>query len=163
MIDRKRAWGRGGMLAVIMLTAVLAAGCKGEQGQTSQTPAQTSASSATSAPAQTPAGTETAGQELVNPMEEVDDVLAFEAIGVHLVLPEGAADTSYFIINQEVADARFTLDGISYTYRASDTAEDFAGIFERFSDDIITQTYDYGDESMEIRIKTTDSGGRLAS
>lgn len=44
-----------------------------------------------------------------------------------MVLPEGAEDTSFFIINQEVADARFSLDGVPYTYRASDTAEDFAG------------------------------------
>mgnify|MGYP000650616173 CR=1 FL=1 len=39
----------------------------------------------------------------------------------------------------------------------------FAGIFERFKDEAIAQNYDYGETSLEVLIKTTDSGGRLAS
>lgn len=156
----KRLFGRKGILLAVALTALLAAGCRGGQKE----PAKASEAE-TSAPAETDttAETETGSQELPNPMTEVKDVLAFEAIGVHMVLPEGAEDASFFIINQEVADAQFTLDGVAYTYRASDTAEDFAGIFERFKDETITQNYDYGDTSLEVLIKTTDSGGRLAS
>ena len=155
----KRRLGRKGILLAVALTALLAAGCGGkkEPGKTSE--------AETSAPAETGTRAEsgTATQELPNPMAEVKDVLAFEAIGVHMVLPEGAEDTSFFIINQEVADAQFTLDGVAYTYRASDTAEDFAGIFERFKDEAIAQNYDYGETSLEVLIKTTDSGGRLTS
>ena len=156
----KRLLGRKGILLTIALTALLAAGCGGGQKE----PVKTSEAE-TSAPAETgtTAETGTEPQELPNPMVEVKDVLAFETIGVHMVLPEGAEDTSFFIINQEVADAQFTLDGVAYTYRASDTAEDFAGIFERFKDEAITQNYDYGETSLEVLIKTTDSGGRLAS
>ena len=121
----KRLLGRKGILLTIALTALLAAGCGGGQKE----PVKTSEAE-TSAPAETgtTAETGTEPQELPNPMVEVKDVLAFETIGVHMVLPEGAEDTSFFIINQEVADAQFTLDGVAYTYRASDTAEDFAGI-----------------------------------
>ena len=156
----KRLLGRKGILLTIALTALLAAGCGGGQKEPVKTPeAETSAPAETGTTAET--GTEP--QELPNPMVEVKDVLAFETIGVHMVLPEGAEDTSFFIINQEVADAQFTLDGVAYTYRASDTAEDFAGIFERFKDEAITQNYDYGETSLEVLIKTTDSGGRLAS
>lgn len=156
----KRLLGRKGILLTIALTALLAAGCGGGQkGPVKTSEAETSAPAETGTTAET--GTEP--QELPNPMVEVKDVLAFEAIGVHMVLPERAEDTSFFIINQEVADAQFTLDGVAYTYRASDTAEDFAGIFERFKDEAITQNYDYGETSLEVLIKTTDSGGRLAS
>ena len=155
----KRRLGRKGILLAVALTALLAAGCGGKQEPVKTSEAETSAPAETG----TRAESGTATQELPNPMAEVKDVLAFEAIGVHMVLPEGAEDTSFFIINQEVADARFSLDGVAYTYRASDTAEDFAGIFERFKDEAISRNYDYGETSLEVLIKTTDSGGRLAS
>ena len=155
----KRFMGRKGILLAIALTALLAAGCGSKKEPVKTSEAETSAPAETG----TRAESGTATQELPNPMAEVKDVLAFEAIGVHMVLPEGAEDTSFFIINQEVADAQFTLDGVAYTYRASDTAEDFAGIFERFKDEAIAQNYDYGETSLEVLIKTTDSGGRLAS
>ena len=155
----KRRLGRKGILLAVALTALLAAGCGGKKEPVKTSEAETSAPAETG----TRAESGTATQELPNPMAEVKDVLAFEAIGVHMVLPEGAEDTSFFIINQEVADAQFSLDGVAYTYRASDTAEDFAGIFERFKDEAIAQNYDYGETSLEVLIKTTDSGGRLAS
>ena len=155
MIHSKRFKGRRCLGAAVMLSVLLAAGCKGGQEQ----PAPSTASE--TAPAVT--AETTAGDTIANPMEEVKDVLAFEAIGVHMVLPTEAVDAKYFIINKEVADAEFTVDGVSYTFRASDTAEDFAGIFERFRDGAITETYDYGGQTMEIQIKTTDSGGRLSS
>lgn len=155
----KRLLGRKGILLAVALTALLAAGCGGKKEPVKTSEAETSAPAETG----TRAESGTATRELPNPMAEVKDVLAFEAIGVHMVLPEGAEDTSFFIINQEVADAQFTLDGVAYTYRASDTAEDFAGIFERFKDEAIAQNYDYGETSLEVLIKTTDSGGRLAS
>lgn len=155
----KRLLGRRGILLAIALTALLAAGCGSKKEPVKTSEAETSAPAETETTAESGTGT----TEQPNPMVEVKDVLAFEAIGVHMVMPEGAEETSFFIINQEVADAQFTLDGVAYTYRASDTAEDFAGIFERFKDEAIAQNYDYGDTSLEVLIKTTDSGGRLAA
>lgn len=155
----KQISGRTKILLAITLTALLAAGCGGKKEPVKTSEAETSAPAQTGTTAES--GTE--AQELPNPMVEVKDVLAFETIGVHMVLPEKAENASFFIINQEVADAQFTLDGVAYTYRASDTAEDFAGIFERFKDEVISQNYDYGETSLEVLIKTTDSGGRLAA
>ena len=96
-------------------------------------------------------------------MKEADSVLDFESIGVHMVLPKEAAAPSYYIINGEVADVEFTCDQVQYTYRASDTARDFAGIFERFKDGIITETAGSGEEKTQILVRTTESGGHLAS
>ena len=109
----KRRLGRKGILLAVALTTLLAAGCGGKKEPVKTSEAETSAPAETG----TRAESGTATQELPNPMAEVKDVLAFEAIGVHMVLPEGAEDTSFFIINQEVADAQFTLDGVAYTYR----------------------------------------------
>lgn len=142
-------------------TAFLEAGCGGKEQPSQSTAAESSAPVETGSKAETETGTDSA--DMTNPMKEVDSVLDFETIGVHMVLPEGAEETSFFIISQEVADTRFSLDGVAYTYRASDTAEDFAGIFERFKDETISQIYDYGDKSINVEIKTTDSNGRLAS
>lgn len=101
-------------------------------------------------------------QEIPNPMEEVENELSFEKIGVHMVLPKEAEEPSCFIINNEVADVKFTWKDAVYSYRASDTAEDFAGIFERFSDDIIVVSCGSAEQETELQIKTTESGGRMA-
>ena len=61
-------------------------------------------------------------------------------------------------------EVHVTLDGVDYTWRASNTAEDFAGIFERFKEgEEIDTSYDADGESAKITIKTTESGGRLAA
>lgn len=100
---------------------------------------------------------------LPNPMEEVEDPQDFEKIGVHMIAPPDGTEFKYFIINGEVAEMQFTMDEAVYIWRASDTAEDFAGIFERFKEEIITEEYTDGTYSVQIEIKSTDSGSRLAS
>ncbi len=98
-----------------------------------------------------------------NPMREVDNVLAFESIGVHMETPDWGENLHYYIIHDEVADMRFTFKGVDYVLRGSNTADDFAGIFERFKEKAIAQTYDFPDGSAAAEIRTTESGGRLAS
>ena len=66
-------------------------------------------------------------------MVEVEDVLAFEAIGRPYGAAGGAEDTSFFIINQEVADAQFTLDGVAYTYQGLGYGR---GLLREFSSDL---------------------------
>ena len=130
-MDFYRKTGKWAVLLTAALTACMIGGCGGkEPAPSAATPAETSLKAEES----------TGNPGMPNPMEEVDDVLAFEKIGVHMVLPEEAVDPSYFIINGEVADIHFTFNDIGYTYRASDTAEDFAGIFERFKDGVINET-----------------------
>lgn len=87
--SNQKVYGQKGILLAIALTALLAAGCGSKK-----EPVKTSEAE-TSAPAETATEPEAGNQELPNPMVEVEDVLAFEAIGVHMVLPEGAEDTSF--------------------------------------------------------------------
>ena len=54
-------------------------------------------------------------------------------------------------------------NGVSYCYRASNTAEDFAGIFERFTDQELAVNWESGKIAGQAQVKTTESGGRLAS
>ena len=113
-MDFYRKTGKWAVLLTAALTACMIGGCGGkEPAPSAATPAETSAKAEES----------TGNPGMPNPMEEVDDVLAFEKIGVHMVLPEEAVDSSYFIINGEVADIHFTFNDIGYTYRVSDTAD----------------------------------------
>lgn len=161
---RRGFWGAsyGKRLAAAALAAVcVLGGCGGGKPDPGQT---TQASSESETESSAPLSSESAPEASApNPMEEVKDTLAFEAIGVHMILPGGAENPSYHIISGQVADAQFTVNGVPYTYRGSDTAEDFAGIFERFKDEAISQNFEYDGESVEAQIKTTESGGRLAS
>ena len=144
----QRTWA---LAAAVLLTAAAAVGCAGQTKET--TPAQTESTAALQT-------SEAAG--IPNPMEEAKDANAFEKLGIHMVVPEEATDVQYYTINGEVADIRFTMDEVNYTWRASNTAEDFAGIFERFKDNPSTLEYDYGTGKLEALVKTTESGGRLA-
>lgn len=116
--------GRKGILLAIALTALLAAGCGSKRSLLRRLEAETSA------PAETATEPEAGNQELPNPMVEVG-CPGLEAIGVHMVLPEGLRIPA-FHHQPGGGDAQFTLDGVAYTYRASDTAEDFA----EFSSDL---------------------------
>lgn len=102
--------------------------------------------------------------QIPNPMEEIQGAEDLAEIGVSMDAPEGAEDVQYFVISGVVAEISFTLDNNLYTYRGSATAEDFAGIFEEMEEEIITVpgTEELGIEG-DLLIKTTKSGGRLAS
>ena len=142
------------LAAAIALSTAALAGCSG--GGTVDATATAQASTSTEPETTTAAA-------LPNPMREVTDVLAFETLGVHMVAPAKGENVRFFIINDEVADMEFQLDGVSYTWRASNTAADFAGIFERFREGSdITVAYDAPDASSEAVIRTTESGGRLS-
>ena len=143
--------------AVLAAAAIMAAGCGQKQPQESaaQTEEETSASAAETSPA----------VQRPNPMTAVTDETAFESLGIYMALPEEAADPLCFILNGEVAEIQFSYNEIPCSYRASNTAEDFAGIFERFTDQILTVEYETleGGETAAAQIRTTQSGGRLAS
>jgi len=52
-------------------------------------------------------------------------------VGSRLEKPaeESVADEAFYVIGGDVADYRFTADGVSYTYRAAKTADDISGIW----------------------------------
>ena len=80
-----------------------------------------------------------------------------------MVVPADGENKHFSIISGEVAEITFDENGVSYCYRASNTAEDFAGIFERFTDETLAVNWESGDTAGEAQVKTTESGGRLAS
>lgn len=123
--------------------------------------------SACSAPHKESAGeesqTQTEAAEIPNPMKPVEGTEEFASMDIYMAVPEGAQETEYYLINNEVAEIIFTLDEVKYSFRASNTAEDFAGIFERFTDEVLTAEESDGSDTLTAQIKTTQSGGRLAS
>lgn len=98
-----------------------------------------------------------------NPMQEVSGPEALAQIGVFMEVPETAELGKCFIISQVVAEVNFTRADSNYIYRGSATAEDFAGIFEEFEEEVtsIAATDEMAVEG-ELTIKTTKSGGKLA-
>ena len=117
----------------------------------------------TTAQETTVAQTEAETASIPNPIEDVENEQVFESIGVHMVAPADGENEHFSIISGEVAEITFDENGVSYCYRASNTAEDFAGIFERFTDETLTVNWESGDTAGEAQVKTTQSGGRLAS
>ena len=61
------------------------------------------------------------------PFEDVQSAADFEDLGFTIDAPENAEDVSYCILDGEIAQVTFTLDGHSYTYRASKLDGDFSG------------------------------------
>lgn len=99
-----------------------------------------------------------------NPMQEVSGPEALAEIGVSMEVPENVELGQCFIISQVVAEVNFTLNDASYTYRGSATAEDFAGIFEEFEEEVVSiAATDEMAVDGELTIKTTKSGGKLAA
>ncbi len=73
-----------------------------------------------------------------NPFSDVDDAKKFLSIGIDIDAPDGAEDVSYSIIDENIADISFMLDGHSYIFRASYQGGDFTGIYgEEKSSEII--------------------------
>ena len=62
-----------------------------------------------------------------SPFEDVQSAADFEDLGFTIDAPENAEEVSYCILDGEIAQVTFTLDGHSYTYRASKLEGNFSG------------------------------------
>lgn len=69
------------------------------------------------------------GVQIANPFVEVQSTEDFKAIGITLDTPAGARNVMYTIIDNEIADVGFEMDGKSFTVRASAQSGDFSGLF----------------------------------
>lgn len=111
--------------------------------------------------------TEPEGQtQMPNPIVDVENEAAFEALGVKLSAPEGASDVVYQIISDEIAQIVFTFDGTEYSARgAKDTVDsDIAGVYSEFEETELGIDVDAANGGVHITVKTTTEGGsRLAS
>ena len=63
-----------------------------------------------------------------NPFVEVENAEAFNALSITLEAPAGAQKVSYAIIDGNIAEIQFELDGKSYLARASAQDGDFSGL-----------------------------------
>ncbi len=63
-----------------------------------------------------------------NPFVEVENAEAFNALSITLEAPAGAQKVSYAIIDSNIAEIQFELDGKSYLARASAQDGDFSGL-----------------------------------
>ena len=70
------------------------------------------------------------GEEFVqggNPFVEAESADTFKPLSITLDAPDGAQEVSYAVIDGELAEVGFTLDGKSYIARASAQEGDFSG------------------------------------
>lgn len=77
-----------------------------------------------------------------NPFSDVDSAEAFEKLGIYIDTPENAEDVIYSIIDGDIANISFMVDGHSYTFRASYQSGDFTGLYgeEKSSENIDAQS-----------------------
>lgn len=71
------------------------------------------------------------GEEFVqggNPFVEAESADAFKPLSITLDAPDVAQEVSYAVIDGELAEVGFTLDGKSYIARASAQEGDFSGL-----------------------------------
>ena len=133
------------IIAAIMIFALVA--CTGNQGNAETGKATgTETESATVPATESAEGTESAepvesGEEVdtasdtgidgvPNPIEEVDSVEDFEAIGVTKIhAPIKAENVKYSVIDNTIAQIEFEYKGNAYCLRASKEEEDIAGLY----------------------------------
>ena len=121
-----------------LISLSLAAGLALSQltGCASSGPEETTAAESTQAPSEA----ETAS--IPNPMEEVENEQSFESMGIHMVAPADGEHTKSYPISGEVAEITFD---------------------ERFTDLELAVNWESGKIAGQAQVKTTESGGRLAS
>ncbi len=151
------------ILAIAGLTAIAVTSCKPDGNETQaagETTAAEGGSAAGEESGEESAATKT-GEEMPNPYEDLDGPEGLKEAGLSMEAPEGAEDGKYYLISGEIGEITFTLEEAPYSYRGAVHAEDFAGIFEEFEEEVSALSDCGADE--DLLVKTTVSGGRLAS
>jgi hypothetical protein len=100
--------------------------------------------------------------ELPNPIVDVEDATDFYVLGFIITPHQQADSVSYSIIGGEVAQIIFTLDGETFTYRASVTQEDISGVYESFDPQPETLELEGPDFIVTVVVKTIGGGARGA-
>lgn len=86
-----------------------------------------------------------------NSFVEVENAEAFKALSVTLDAPVGARETSYAIIDGEIAEIQFELDGKNYLARASAQEGDFSGLNGK---DLSQETIDAKNNAVLTEVQT---------
>ena len=81
--------------------------------------------------------------QISDPYAEINSAKEFEKLGIYINIPEDAEDIVYSIIDGNIADMSFSLEGHSFNLRASKQSEDFSGLFgERVASDKVDSATD---------------------
>ena len=87
--------------------------------------------------------------QIANPFVEAENAEAFRELSITLDAPDEAQDVSYAVIDGEIAEIRFTLNGKSYLARASAQEGDFSGLYGQESG---TETVDAKTNAILVRV-----------
>lgn len=118
----KPVWSRYAALAAMLAVVITAGAFWFRSGRTTTKPTEPEFTQSA------PSGESSNAPMLaVSPFEDVPSAADFEDLGFTIDAPENAEDVSYCILDGEIAQVTFTLDGHSYTYRASKLDGDFSG------------------------------------
>ncbi len=86
-----------------------------------------------------------------NPFVEVEGADAFRELSITLDAPNGADDVSYAVIDGQIAQVTFSLDGKSYLSRASAQDGDFSGLN---GDEFSSETVDAENNAVLIELQS---------
>lgn len=79
-------------------------------------------------PSSTPVEPDGNNVQIANPFVEADSAEDFKSIAISLDAPDDAKNVRYAIIDNEIVDVQFELNGASFTARASVQSGDFSGL-----------------------------------
>lgn len=139
------------ILSAMLAASVLLSGCGSTQTESSAPESSSQSSSETeSSPAQIP-----------NPIQPIKTAAELADRGFDIVLPAKAEEIEYSVINDTIAQARFTLSGHDWTLRTGQADEDTSGLHgERTSLSPLQETAHDG-SAVTIQIESVDTGEEL--
>lgn len=140
-------------VVVALVLIFLFASCKkaaGEAANISVSPVPAETQSAAAEPSAAPAA------EIPNPVVEVDGSADFSNLGFVITPYQGSEDIHYSIIGGTLEQIVFTLDGETYTYRAAETTDDIAGVYETFDE---PQSLDLEGPNFTLSVNIRTIGG----
>lgn len=105
---------------------------------------------------------ETKMSGMPNPIKQVEDAKAFEALGIYIVLPEDVEEVHYSTISETTAQAKFQWKDADFTYRGAETDKDITGVYEERKEDAVLENVEVEGESTEVTIQTTVNEGKIA-
>lgn len=109
------------------------------------------------------AGCNSPQPQIVNPVENVTGAWDFHtSLGLYLPTPADAENPSYSIISDQIAQIRYTWDGMDFTLRCAETTENISGVYGPFIQyDSIGIIIEHRSGVFTVRTKFPTDGGAL--
>ncbi len=165
------------ILTALMAFVLLFSACAGTERETGTDPADESMTEETTSAEPDPTYPSVDVAQMPNPMAPADSPAAFAELGIAIDAPDGAENTSYYVISGQIAEVNFLLDGKGYCLRASKVDGDIAGLYgeekaETLSDGAVLTVISAGEaewlrltwdkDDVHYALTNTDGAGRDA-